>query len=377
MANISLDPHNEVSSTILADIVETSATTLINSPELAKDLPALLIRGAAGIGKSTIVREVAEKLKIGFIDIRLPQLDRCDLLGVPSVENGMTKWNIPSMWPQDQNSAGILFLDELTSASPDVQVAAYSLILDRVLPNTGYKLPDKWLIVAAGNRATDHAVVRPMSSALANRFMHLTLTVDFEAWGEWAVANELHPSVTGFIKFKPQHLHCDDKTTQNLECGFPTPRSWEKVSTMLKIFGNNEAVLRKIVYGLVGPSVGIEFIEFHKLNQKMADVEEWLKNPNAKIELPKKADELYAVVAAVPYILWNAETDEELDTRISGFYRIINKLESAYAVCLAKSAMQGNKKISKMQAIMRIMKAKEYKAFAEKYAAAMNKKYEI
>lgn len=377
MSSLNLDSHNVVTAEELIEIVTTSAKTLIANPDMADQLPALLVRGAAGLGKSTIVKDIAKSLNIGFIDVRLAQMDRCDICGIPSVEKNMTKWNIPSIWPSDPDSAGILFFDEITAAPSDVQVAAYSIILDRAIPNTDYKIPAKWLIVAAGNRSIDKAVVKPMSSALANRFAHFTLDVDPESWNNWAVAHDIHPSVTGFIRFRPQHLLENDSKTQNLEMGWPSPRSWEKVSNTIPLFGNNEAVLRKVVYGLVGPSAGIEFIEFHKLSKKMVDVEEWLSNDKAKIELPKKADEMYAVCSAIPYLLWNGKTEAEQKKRVSNFYKIVTKLPNAYAMMVTKSIFQGTKRMPKIQAIRYIMSAKEYKDFVKKFGTEMTKKYEI
>lgn len=375
--NLNLDSHNVVTAAELIDIITTSAKTLVANPDMADSLPALLVRGAAGLGKSTIVKDIAKSLGIGFVDVRLAQMDRCDICGIPSVEDGMTHWNVPSIWPSDPKSAGIIFFDEITSAPPDVQVAAYSIILDRAIPNTSYKLPAKWLIVAAGNRAIDKAVVKPMSSALANRFAHFTLDVDPESWQNWAVAHDIHPSVTGFIRFRPQHLLENDSKSQNLEMGWPSPRSWEKVSNIIPLFGNNVDVLRKVVYGLVGPSAGIEFIEFHKLSKKMVDVEEWLSNSKAEIVLPKKADEMYAVCSAIPYLIWNGKDDAEHKKRVSNFYRIVTKLPNAYAMMVTKSIFQGTKRMPKLQAVKYVMSAKEYKDFAKKFGKELTTKYEI
>ena len=82
-------------------------------------------------------------------------------------------WLLSSDWPRDQASRGILLFDELTAADRTLQVAAYEIILDRRLGDL-YRLPDGWYVVAAGNREEDMAVATTMSSALANRFMHVS-----------------------------------------------------------------------------------------------------------------------------------------------------------------------------------------------------------
>lgn len=374
-ASVKVDSHNVISSAEAANIIQTAAQTVIACPEMVDQIPAIILRGAPGVGKSSIVRQAAENLGIGFIDVRLAQLERCDFCGLPSVENGVTNWNVPSFWPRDKKSAGILFFDEITSAASDIQVAAYSMILDRKIPNTDYELPKKWIIVAAGNRSVDRAVVKTMSSALANRFMHFELEANCEEWCDWAVTNDIHPAITGYINYRPQNLF--KMEGQNLEMGWPSPRSWEKVSSMINLFKDNEEVLRKVVYGLIGNGVGVEFVEFYKINAQFDDVLKMMTDAKAKVVIPEKADRKYALCSAVAYLLWNGKNDKDTEARISGFYRIVNKLTPDFAVLLSKLCLQGNSKVTKMEAVMKIMKHKDYKKFAEKYGAALSKKYSL
>ena len=137
-----IDMHNTISSDEAIAIIEKSVKTLIDNPSLARSLPPIMLRGAPGIGKSTIVREIADRLGIGFIDVRLANLERVDLCGLPSVNDHITEWNIPTFLPRDKKSKGILLLDEITSAPADLQVACYSLVLDRKIPNSNYEIPD-------------------------------------------------------------------------------------------------------------------------------------------------------------------------------------------------------------------------------------------
>ena len=112
--------------------------------------------GAPGIGKSSIVKQIADSLNIGFIDLRLALMDPTDLKGIPfyDKESHSALWAPPAFLPRD--GTGILFLDELNSAPPSVQASAYQLILDRKVGE--YELPDGWAIVSAGNRESDRGV---------------------------------------------------------------------------------------------------------------------------------------------------------------------------------------------------------------------------
>ena len=126
----------------------------------------------------------------------------------------------------------ILFLDEMNSAAPAVQAAAYQLILNRKVGQ--YTLPDNVLIVAAGNREADKGVTYRMPAPLANRFVHLELRVDFDDWFAWAVApqNNIHSDVVGYLTFAKKDLYDFDPKSPSRS--FATPRSWSFVSELLE-----------------------------------------------------------------------------------------------------------------------------------------------
>ena len=380
MANdaISIDVHNVISSNSLVNVLRETMQTIKRTPNMSNILPALMLRGAPGIGKSTIVRSVAEELGIGFRDVRLAQLERVDFAGIPSVsKSGNTVWNIPSFWPTESEPFGIILLDEITSAPADVQVAAYSLVLDRKIPNSNYKLPDGWYIVAAGNRREDRAVVKSMSSALANRFVHLELEANPEEWFAWAIRNDIDQSVLGFLKFRSSLLFSMDN--QNLECGWPSPRSWERVSNVLPMFRGNDTVLEKMVYGLVGAPAGAEYLAFYKLNKKFKDVLEMMVNPDVEIDIPQKMDEKCALATSAVYLLWGAaDNEKETKRRVEGFFRIVDAMtDNGLALFMAKLAMVGTKTLPPMKAAAYIMKSDGYKNFAAAHKTAKLEEYVI
>jgi MoxR-like ATPase len=150
-----------------------------------------MIWGAPGIGKSSIVKQVANANKIEFIDLRLSQLAPTDLRGLPvaiapNSENGnlgTSTWYPPEFLPRE--GAGILFLDELNMAPPAMQGVAQQLILDRCVG--AYQVPEGWYIWSAGNRKEDRASVFEMPSPLANRFLHLEVEADFDSFKAYAL----------------------------------------------------------------------------------------------------------------------------------------------------------------------------------------------
>lgn len=376
------DAYNVVKPAELMAILENAVTELKNDPTMASQMPAFMLRGAPGVGKSTMVKAVAKKLGIGFRDVRLAQMERVDCAGIPSVEKykgedgkeyGRTTWNIPSFWPDaEKEPYGIILLDEITSAPSDVQVAAYSIVLDRCIPNSNYRLPDGWLIVAAGNRAQDKAVVKGMSSALANRFLHVDVEANFEDWLKWATVNQIHPAIPAYLQMRPQQLFqmSDNKTT--LERGWASPRSWERVSTMLKMFGAVESILRKTVYGLIGNGTGGEFMEFYKQNRVYDDILVALKNEGKDWKLEKgiTADRQWAITSALVYHLWNAEDEKDQQSRLRGFWKIFMQLGKDYQQLCATRIAEGTTKMTSAEACTKIMKCPEYKQYKDEFNKA-------
>ena len=332
--------HNEnrVSAAQLERLLRAQLDVMEKTPALAKSLPPLMVWGPPGVGKSSIMRAVAESLGIGFIDVRLAQREPVDIRGLPVPTDNGVVWQVSAEWPRDPKSRGIILFDEITAADRSLQVAAYEFILDRRLGNL-YAVPDGWYICAAGNRVEDRAVAGTMSSALANRFMHVELQADVEDWIAWAVAQGLHPSVTGFIRYRPALLfHQED---ENLERGWPTPRAWERVARMLlALDGRGDDLVGKAVYGLVGDSAGVEFLAFHQMNESFTDVLRMMLDPSATITIPEKADRKYAVVAAAVYHLWRGENAADAKARLDGFFRICLALTSDFS-CLAMTDALG------------------------------------
>ncbi|MGD9160743.1 MAG: MoxR family ATPase, partial [Desulfobacteraceae bacterium] len=252
----------------------------------------VFIWGAPGVGKSQVVAQVAETLGYELQDIRAVLLDPVDLRGLPHIDDkGRAAWCPPDFLPVE--GKGILFLDELNAAPPLVQAACYQLVLDRRLGN--YHLPDDWRIVAAGNRETDRAVTHRMPSALANRFVHLDFDVDLDDWCTWAIENRLVRELIAFLRFRPNLLHTFDPLKD--EKAFPTPRSWEFVSSILSS-GNGVSRDYELLAGTVGEGAAAELSGFLRLYHDLPD-------PDALLEYPETADipddpaTLYAVCEAV------------------------------------------------------------------------------
>ena len=372
--------HNTITAKDLDSILTLQVNTLKTNPEKSKYLPPLMVWGPPGAGKSSIIQTVAKREGIGFIDFRLSQVEPVDLRGlpVPNKEDKSVEWFVTAEFPRDPKSRGILLFDEISAADRSLQVAAYELILDRRLGKL-YSLPDGWLVVAAGNRTEDRAVATTMSSALANRFMHVEIDPSSADWIEWGAANDIHPAVLGFIKTRPENLF--STKNQNLERGWPSPRSWHRVSEMCKIYSikskEDYYLLEKIVYGLVGNSAGIDFMTYYKLNEEFDDILEYMTNPAKTIKIPLENDRKWAMCTSMVYLLWKGASKEDEAKRIDGFYRICMELgakNSDFATYAMSTAMLGPTEHESQNRAMKLFNCKErYTEWAKLFGKAMKK----
>ena len=339
-----------------------------------KSMP-IMIHSSPGCGKSSIVRSCAESLGIDFIDVRLSQIEPCDIKGlpVPNKEEHTMDWFVNGMWPRDPKSKGILFLDELSAADRSIAVAAYELILDRRLGKL-YSLPEGWMIIGAGNMAGDHAVAAPMSSALANRFLHVELDPDWENWISWGISHNIHPSVMGYIRFRPDALFTMEG--QTLDRGWPSPRSWERVSQMCYVIKDDD-VLSKVVYGLIGQAVGVEFMEFKKMSAEFDNILETMLDPKSEIKIPKEADRKNAMVSAMVYHLWRGKDEKEEKQRIYGFFRIAMELDAAFSAVAIQSGYVGNDRVTRQYAAKKMFDCPLREEWAKTIGKNINSKYEI
>ena len=255
----------------------------------------VMIWGPPGIGKSQIVAQIAQQHSVPLLDIRLSQMEPSDLRGIPFRVDKFVEWAPPSILPDAQRhgAAGIMFLDEITSAPPSVSAAAYQLILDRRLGE--YRVPDGWAIFAAGNRQGDRGVSYVMPAPLANRFTHYEIEAHADDWVAWAYAQGIDERLIGFLRFRPELLFAFDAARNPV--AFPSPRSWEFAHRALQKFAREPDILSATLQACVGPAAGIELHAFMQHLEQLPDIDAILRGDD--VPLPAAIDMQYAVASAL------------------------------------------------------------------------------
>jgi hypothetical protein len=302
----------------------------------------IFLWGPPGIGKSDIVHQIGEMLDALVIDVRLSLWEPTDIKGIPYFDSNANKmvWAPPAELPDAELASQykniVLFLDEMNSAAPAVQAAAYQLILNRRVGQ--YRLPDNVMIVAAGNREADKGVTYRMPAPLANRFVHLELTVNFDDWFSWAVEHKIHKDVVGFLQFSKKDLYDFDPKSPSRS--FATPRSWSFVSELLDD-DLNQDTLTDLVSGAVGEGLAVKFMAHRKVAAQMPNPTDILDGKVKELKT-KEISAMYSLTVSLCYELKEASDkgDKKFDSKVNNFLRFaMDNFETELVVMGIKLAL--------------------------------------
>jgi MoxR-like ATPase len=259
---------------------------------------ASMLWGPRGVGKSSIVRQLAEHFGVPLVDLRLTTIEPVDIRGAIYADDVLAKtvWFPPEFLPTAEQPDGILFLDELTAADQRLQISAYSLILDRRVGH--YRLPDGWQVVAAGNASFHGAVSHDMGTALADRMFHFNVQTVVDAFLAHALARGFAPEVMAYLKVRPDKLDDTQAQLAGDHLVGASPRGWEDISNVLKS-GLSESAKRVFVQGRIGNANAAEFFGVLREIQAGADVLKLLAarpGDETTALLPKTLDGLYGLI---------------------------------------------------------------------------------
>jgi hypothetical protein len=268
---------------------------------------SVFIWGPPGVGKSQILKQLSQELGFDYFeDIRLSQMEPTDIRGIPMpvTLNGVdtVTWSAPDFYhndTQDGKKRAFYLLDEMNSAPQSVQAAAYQIVLDRQIGK--HKFGPNDVIIAAGNRETDKGATVKMPKPLENRFIHLEMKTDFEDWQTHAIETGFHPHVVGYLTFAKDKLFNFDPASASR--AFPTPRSWEAVSSYLKSGPKaSSEVQTSVIAGCVGDGLATQFMVYRKRAGELPNPTDILSGKVTDLR-SKDIDVMYALVTSLCYEL--------------------------------------------------------------------------
>jgi MoxR-like ATPase len=212
-----------------------------------------LLSGRHGVGKSEALEAAADELKIEFITCDLSVMEPPDLVGLPTLGDGVTHYCPPAFLPT--RGRGLLVFEELNRCASFMRAPCLQLLTARRLHQ--YVLPPGWLPAAAINPAEEGYEAFELDAALLSRFVRIHVEPDPQEWLDWASRKGVHAAVLDYVRSDPEIFHHADSN----------PRAWAYVSDILHAEANVQASsesVRAAVVGLVGEARGAAFLAFRQ-----------------------------------------------------------------------------------------------------------------
>ena len=320
------------------------------APRLPAEI-AVLIQGPTGIGKSYLVKDIAAGLELPVVDRRLSQMSEGDMVGLPELVDGTTRFCPPDWYARACNEPVVLFMDELNRATPEVIQAAFQIVLDREL--NGHKLHPETRVFAAVNVGAEYEV-NEMDPALLRRFWSIELEpthADFIDWAE----GKLAPVIVDFIRQHEEHL----RPTKATEPGkvAPNPASWERLDKSLKHMGEVERpsdVWFPVALGMVGVEAAISLVEFAKNWENEVSAEDVLDNFDAVAE-QVKGFEASKVNALIGKLAAHCKDNEWKASQAKNVAAFANSLPSSEMLVHLWNQVSGTSNLKNIQKLHKLI----------------------
>jgi len=367
-ANIPLEYTGEDQSVrnVHADDLMRMILKLYRAKDRGGRAKPIFIYGAPGIGKTEIVyaaAKAADEAGIDVMPLDLQYMNPEDLLGIPSTHEvepvkveggvvmsrgkGFSRANPTTLLPADngpRGKGGIIFMDEMNRANSVVLNSVMQFVQQGRIQE--YKLPDKWIIVAAGNRPGEGENIADLDFALADRFTVVNYVPTVERWSDWAKTNSrILPELVSFLTFKKDLFHAMDTDKKSLN--FPTPRSWSDGAFIL----HDEVIdtgaeswrdlpmtdIRNIFADQVGPTAAGAFAEYLEVLKSITeeDIRRISEDPDGA-PLQERAKKNPSVLYGLMDMAIGYRTDDEAKTayNIMKYFSRYNQLEVLSALLI-------------------------------------------
>ena len=216
----------------------------------------IFLEGPPGIGKTAIMRQIAEKKKIALVSYSITHHTRQSALGLPQIKHkkyGDTEYDISEytmseiissvyeMMEETGYKEGILFLDEINCVSETLTPIMLQFLQYKVFGK--HRVPKGWVVVTAGNPQLYNRSVREFDTATLDRLKRIVIEPDFSGWLKYAKKMGIHESIINYLETKSQDFYVVRTTDKGKEV--VTARSWEDLSKMIYLYELNKIKVSK------------------------------------------------------------------------------------------------------------------------------------
>ena len=241
----------------------------------------ILLMGPPGIGKTAIMEQVAEECGAGLVAYTITHHTRQSAVGLPRIvtrcyngkEISITEYTLSEIiasvydcMERTGKKEGILFIDEINCVSETLAPAMLQFLQCKTFGS--HKIPEGWLIVAAGNPPEYNKSVREFDVVTMDRVKKIQVEPDFDAWREYAYAKGVHPAVISYLNTRPANFYKMESTVDGKN--FATPRGWEDLSRLIRVYEKLEKTVDKdvVVQYIQHPQIARDFASYLELFYK-------------------------------------------------------------------------------------------------------------
>ena len=252
-----------------------------------KQRPVLLI-GPPGIGKTAIMRQIADETGCGLVAYAMTHHTRQSAIGLPFISQreyggrmfSVTEYTMSEIvaaiydtMKRTGKQSGILFLDEINCVSETLSPVMLQLLQNKTFGNVS--LPEDWIIVAAGNPPEYNRSVRELDMVTLDRVKHIDVEADLSIWLRYAIEQGVHPAIRTYLSLCPDHFYKIKETDRGQM--FVTARGWEDLSLMLAAYEEDgidlgpEWFLQYLQYDEIARSFGLYYDLFRRFSARLTD----------------------------------------------------------------------------------------------------------